>query len=273
MSSHSPRCPENATPMNSFKAWVKTLAFGLLTLLVIPPQSLLLLFHRGKFSYYIPFFWQNASRMIFQIRYTVEGIPLRGHQVFYMSNHLSYLDVPVLGSILRASFVAKSEVAGWPVFGFLCTLQQTEFLDRKRTAIADETGKLATTVASGRSLIIFPEGTSTSGYEVLPFKPSLFALALGAGNEGLFVQPVTIRLLEVNGRVPATKDEIDLYAWPHDLDMELPAHLFRFAKTSGAKIQVVFHPPLRAAEFTDRKVLAKTCHDSVSKGLGASGAI
>lgn len=256
--------------MNSFKASLKMLAFVLWSLVLVPPQMLVLVFHKGKHAYAIPFLWENGVRSIFQIRYSIEGVPLRGHQVFYMSNHLSYLDVPLLGSILKASFVAKSEVEKWPVFGFLSKLQQTEFIERRRTAIADETNKIAAKIASGRSLIIFPEGTSTSGYEVEPFKSSLFTLALGSGNEDIFVQPVTISLLEVNGKVPATKDERDIYAWPRDLDMEMPPHLFRFAKTSGARLTVTFHPPVRARDFTDRKVLAKTCHDSVSKGLKAA---
>lgn len=256
--------------MNSFKASLKIASFVLWSLLLVPPQVVLMLFHRGKYAYYIPFLWENGVRMIFQIRYSVEGIPLRGHQVFYMSNHLSYLDVPLLGSILKASFVAKSEVEKWPMFGFLSKLQQTEFIERKRTSITRETGKLAEKIANGRSLILFPEGTSTSGYEVEPFKSSLFTLALGAGNDDVFVQPVTISLLKVNGAPPATKEERDLYAWPLDLDMELPPHLFRFAKTSGADLRVIFHPPVRARDFTDRKVLAKTCHDSVSNGLKAA---
>ncbi|MCE7886346.1 MAG: 1-acyl-sn-glycerol-3-phosphate acyltransferase [Alphaproteobacteria bacterium PRO2] len=256
--------------MSSFKASLKIAAFLLWSLLLVPPQIIVLLFHRGKYAYTIPFLWENGVRTIFQIRYSVEGIPLRGHQVFYMSNHLSYLDVPLLGSILKASFVAKSEVEKWPVFGFLSKLQQTEFIERRRTAIADETNKIAAKVASGRSLIIFPEGTSTSGYDVEPFKSSLFTLALGEGNEDIFLQPVTIRLDEVSGRAPATKDERDLYAWPRDLDMGLPPHLWRFAKTSGARLTVTFHPPVRARDFTDRKMLAKTCHDSVSKGLKAA---
>jgi 1-acyl-sn-glycerol-3-phosphate acyltransferase len=256
--------------MNSFKASFKMLAFVLWSLALVPPQMLVLAFHKGKHAYTIPFLWENGVRSIFQIRYMIEGVPLRGHQVFFMSNHLSYLDVPLLGSILKASFVAKSEVENWPVFGFLSKLQQTEFIERKRTAITRETGKLAAKIANGRSLILFPEGTSTSGYEVEPFKSSLFTLALSSGNDDIFVQPVTINLLKVNGTVPATKDERDLYAWPRDLDMELPPHLFRFAKTSGADLRVTFHPPVRARDFTDRKVLAKTCHDSVSNGLKAA---
>jgi 1-acyl-sn-glycerol-3-phosphate acyltransferase len=258
--------------MRSFKAFLKIFAFFVWSLALVPPQVIVLLFHKGKGAYAIPFLWENGVRKIFQIRCTVEGTPLRNHQVFYMSNHLSYLDVPLLGSILPASFVAKSEVEKWPVFGFLSKLQQTEFIDRRRTSITRETDTLAKKTASGRSLIIFPEGTSTSGYDVKPFKSSLFTIALGPGNENIFIQPVTITLLKVDGRVPLTKDEQDHYAWPLDLDMELPEHLFRFAKTSGADLHVTFHPPLRARDFSDRKVLAKTCHDSVSKGLAVAKA-
>lgn len=253
--------------MRSFKAALKISAFLLWSLALVPLQMLVLLFHKGKGAYAIPFLWENGVRKIFQIRYTAEGTPLRNHQTFYMSNHLSYLDVPLLGSILPASFVAKSEVEKWPVFGFLSKLQQTEFIERRRTAIADEAAKISQKTASGRSLIIFPEGTSSSGYNVKPFKSSLFTLALGPGNDNIYIQPVTISLLKVDGREPASKDERDHYAWPLDLDMELPEHLFRFAKTSGADLRVTFHPPVRARDFTNRKTLANTCYESVSKGL------
>lgn len=258
--------------MKSTKAALKVATFLLWCVLCVPPQMIILAFHKGKHAYLLPWIWENGTRMIFGIRYEITGAPFTDGQTFYMSNHLSYLDVPLLGSILRASFVAKSEVEKWPVFGFLSKLQQTEFIDRQRTAIAKETNALAQKVASGRSLIIFPEGTSTSGNEVLPFKSSLFTLALGEGNENLFVQPVTLSLLEVDGGKPHSKDESDLYAWPRGMEMGLPPHLWRFAKTSGAHLRVTFHPPIRARDFSDRKILAKACHDSVSKGLNVSKA-
>lgn len=248
-------------------AVVKLTLFGLLTLAIIPPQLCLLLVHRGPLAYVIPRLWHRGVCRIFGLRFTVIGVPLRGAQTLFMSNHLSYLDIPVIGSVLIASFVAKKEVESWPVFGFLSKLQQTAFIDRRRTAISEEKAAIDSRLANGRSLILFPEGTSTDGRGVLPFKSSLFALALDSSNSALWLQPLTVRLDSVDGRPPLTQTDRDLYAWHRDMDTELPAHLWLFANTSGAQISLIFHPPVKAADHSDRKVLAKLCHDAVSNGL------
>jgi lyso-ornithine lipid O-acyltransferase len=253
--------------MRKFIAALKLAAFALNCVWVIPTQSLVLVITRGPASYYLPQLWHRVMCIILGIRWEIVGTAAKGKQVIYMSNHLSYLDIPLLASVIRASFVAKSEVEGWAVFGYLSRLQQTAFIQRKKSAMGREKKALQERIESGESLIIFPEGTSTSGYEVLPFKSSLFALALGEKKENLYIQPVTITLLTVDGRAPRSKEEQDVYAWPRDVEIDLGAHLWRFAQTKGARLRLTFHEPLRAADFTDRKILAKICHDNVSKGL------
>ncbi|MCK5285302.1 MAG: 1-acyl-sn-glycerol-3-phosphate acyltransferase [Alphaproteobacteria bacterium] len=184
-----------------------------------------------------------------------------------MSNHLSYLDIPLLGSIIKASFVSKSEVAKWPVFGYLATLVQTVFIQRKRSATGNHVNILQERINAGDSLIIFPEGTSTSGLNVLPFKSSLFSLAINDNNENLYIQPVTIKILEIDGHAPQSKEEHNIYAWPFDDDIELSKHLTRFAKITKTKIRITFHPTLKASDYNDRKVLAKACYEAVNSGL------
>ena len=258
--------------MTSFKASFKLVLFALWSLLLVPPQILLLLLTKGPAAYYIPNLWQKGVCTIFGIRLEVCGTPETRRQVLFMSNHISYLDIPAIASLLKASFVAKGDVANWPVFGFLSKLQQTAFVERKRTSIGKEADSLQGRIAAGRSLIIFPEGTSTDGQTVLPFKSSLFSLALNDNNADLYVQPMTVQVLEVNGREPRTQEDRDLYAWHRDMDTELPTHLWRFAQTSGAKLRMTFHEPLRAAAYEDRKVLAQACHDNVINGLAAIAA-
>lgn len=248
-------------------ASIKLMLFCLNCLWVVPLQSLVLFFTKGRAAYHLPMMWHRMACAIFRIRLTVIGSPNKGQQTLYMSNHISYLDIPVIGSVLKSSFVAKSEVQGWAVFGFLGSLQQTVYMKRQRTKIVEEKNALQTRMDGGNSLIIFPEGTSTSGLEVEPFKSSLFSLAMGEGNENLYIQPITLRVISIDGRAPQSKEEQDIYAWPRDMDMELHHHLWRFAKTTGAKMELTFHAPLRASEYKDRKVLAKACHERVSKGL------
>ena len=253
--------------MRYLMACIKMFFFALNCVWVIIPQSIVLFFTKGKPAYWIPFVWMNIWRIILGIKIVVKGKPCMDEQVLYMSNHLSYLDIPALASVLRSSFVAKSEVGQWPLAGFLASLQQTAYIQRKRSKIEKEKNALQERIDRGDSLIIFPEGTSSSGFSVEPFKSSLFILALGDRQEHLYVQPITIKLLEVDGKKPQNKEEQDVYAWPRDVDIEMHHHLWRFAKTSGAKLEITFHDPLPASAYNDRKILAKACYERVSNGL------
>lgn len=262
--------------MNTFGAILKLFFFALLSLVIVALQLLVLVLSKGPAAYYLPQLWHRGVCAIFGITIQIQGRPYTDSQTLYMANHISYLDIPVIGSVIRASFVAKKDVESWPVFGFLSTLQQTQFLDRQRTAIARETAQLASRVTKGHSMIIFAEGTSTDGQSVLPFKSSLFSLALGRTGEGkdgnLFIQPLTVRVDLVNGKRPESQDERDIYSWHRDMTTELPDHLWRFALNKGAKITLIFHPAFAAAGYDDRKILAQICHETVARGLEAQRA-
>ena len=249
------------------RLFCKFFLFALNCMCVVPLQTLILLITKGPAAYILPHIWHRIVCFIFGIQIDIHGTPHTDKQTLYMCNHLSYLDIPAIASILKASFVAKSEVEGWPVFGFLSTLQQTAFIQRKRSETARQKETLQNRIRRGESLIIFPEGTSTSGFEVVPFKSSLFALAMNEEPNTLYLQPMTLQILEVNGKRPETKEGHDVYAWPRDVDIDLADHLVRFAKTSGARLKLTFHPPLKATDYKNRKVLAKACYDAVSNEL------
>lgn len=190
------------------------------------------------------------------------------HQCLYVGNHLSYLDIPAIGYILPASFVARKDVASWPVFGFLSKLRQTAFISRDRNDALKGKNALSKMIAQGKSLIVFPEGTSTDGRGVRDFKSSLFSIALQQDRrEDLYIQPLTIEMRRVDGRPVQTQDDRDLYAWHIDMDTPLPAHLWRFARSRGAEISLTFHDSFPAIRYENRKTLAKDCHLAVSNGL------
>lgn len=255
--------------MRPARAVVKIALFLVLALLAIPPQLALLRLSKGPAAEWIPLLWHKAICAVFGIKIEIRGAPEKDRQALYVSNHLSYLDIVVLAGILRASFLSKKEVKSWPFFNILAYLQQTAYIERRKTALVTAKTDLETLLARGRSLIIFPEGTSTDGQSVRRFKSGLFALAL-EGLEPLPVQPVTISVAEADGRPPESQKDRDLYAWHIDMKDSLALHLWRFAKSSGARLIVTFHEPLSPAAFPDRKALAKACHDSVCKGLSAS---
>ena len=97
--------------------------------------------------------------------------------MLFAANHISYLDITVLGSLLDASFIAKTEVAGWPLFGWLARLQRSVFIDRRARSTAHQRDSIAARLAAGEALILFPEGTSGDGNRLLPFKSALFSVA------------------------------------------------------------------------------------------------
>ncbi|MCD8525686.1 MAG: 1-acyl-sn-glycerol-3-phosphate acyltransferase [Alphaproteobacteria bacterium] len=221
----------------------------------------------GNPAYILPRLWHKLICRTFGIKIVVQGTPHTQSQTVFVGNHLSYLDIPVIGSVLKTSFVSKKEVANWPVFGYLAKLQQTGFIDRSRSAALNERSAIGAMMREGKNLVIFPEGTSTDGREVLPFKSSLFSLMLQDEQPGLIIQPFTIRMELVDGQVPETQDTRDIYSWHRDMDTELPVHLWRFAFSRGAVITLAFHTPFAANSYSDRKELAKICQKQVALGL------
>lgn len=246
--------------MSNLKAILKFTLFALWCLCMVPLQIVVLLFHKGQGAYLIPKYWHKGVCRIFGLKVTITGTPLQNRQVMFVSNHLSYLDIPVMGSFLTASFIAKKEVAGWPVFGFLSKMQQTAFIDRSGKEVTKDQYDLGTMLDQGKSLILFPEGTSSDGREVLPFKSRMFTLVLERAGK-VALQPITIRLPDA--QTQATRDQ---YAWYGD--MELPPHLWALAKTKGAHVELIFHAPIEVSADDDRKAVTNKCFQIIEESLG-----
>lgn len=256
--------------MQTLIAIIKLALFLLITAIIVPLQFIILLFTKKTAAFLLPRLWHKCVCKTFGITYMLEGTKSANAQTLFACNHLSYLDIPLLGGILpQTSFLAKSDVQHWPLFGTLSKLQQTAFIERKRTAMKEETKKLGKKIHGDkdRNLVIFAEGTSSDGLEVKPFKSSLFAILLENTSQNLVVQPVTIKLVTTNKETPDTIEKRRIYTWPLEDDIPLHAHLWRFAKSKGAHLTIIFHAPIIPSEFSERKTLAKTCHDRVSIGL------
>jgi 1-acyl-sn-glycerol-3-phosphate acyltransferase len=211
-------------------------------------------------------FWHKAVCKIFGIKIVVRGQYHYKQQCLYISNHISYLDIPVIGSVLKACFIAKSEVEGWPVFGFLSKLQRTIFIKRDRKAFHDAKEKVKQRLDNGQSLILFPEGTSTNGETVAPFKSSLFTLITDAkDDDNIALIPFTIKIEKINGKDIQSLADHALYAW-YD-DMELAPHLWALALGKGATISLNFHSRVATSREMDRKALAELSHKIIKEGL------
>jgi len=201
------------------------------------------------------------------LQINVRGLPALKRPVTYVSNHVSYLDVPVLGFLLDAVFVAKSEVASWPLFGLIARLGRTVFVRRERRHSARQSHDLRARLARGDDLVLFPEGTSSNGHGVLPFRSALFEALAPAGGAArpVWVQPVSIAYVRTtNGRTLHHGLE-DSYAW-HGA-MALAPHLFRVLCLRGAVVDITFHEPVNPRAFDDRKALSAYCHQQVAGGV------
>ncbi len=207
--------------------------------------------------------FHSSVLRVLGISVRVQGNPAPGSPVLFVANHVSYLDIPVLGSLLGASFIAKSEVESWPVFGILAKIQNTVFVERRASRAAKQCIQLRGIVRE-QNLILFPEGTSSDGASVLPFKSSLFGMIEDASsNNEVLIQPISIAFSEVNGR-PVQPEERGIYAW---LDVTLVQHLWNICKNKHLVVDVLFHDPLTMKDYPNRKLLASKCHEIVASGV------
>jgi 1-acyl-sn-glycerol-3-phosphate acyltransferase len=201
----------------------------------------------------------RIARRLLRLRYSLEGQPVGDDAFLMVSNHVSWADIFVLGSAFPGSFVAKSDVADWPILGWLVGQHGTIFVERtRRSTVGLQRDTIEGRLRSGRGVILFPEGTSSDGLQVLPFKSALFAPAVSAG---CAVQPVTIVWTAVGGR-PINETNRRTIAWIDD--MELLPHLWDLLCAGGAEARLICHPAMRGP---DRRELAERSLACVAAGL------
>lgn len=235
------------------------------TLLLIPLQALAVA--RGWRLYHtLPRFYHRVCTRLMGLDVVVRGEQVAGGPVLFVSNHSSYLDISVLGSLIPGSFVAKTEVGTWPFFGLLARLQRTVFVERKaRTSVDKQRDDIGGRLDAGDSLILFPEGTSSDGNRTLPFKTALFAVAARRiDGRPLTVQPVSVAATRLDG-IPMGIAFRPFYAWYGDMD--LVPHLWQAFRLGGMTIEVEFHPPVTIDGFSSRKAMADHCRRVVADGV------
>jgi len=184
---------------NSFYVVLRIIAIVVWMLLSILIYVMARLF-RQDYMALVHNFHRGLCRII-GIRLTVSGEQSKQPSVLYVSNHVSYLDIFVMGFI-RAYFIAKSEVASWPIFGPLARFQNTLFFERKAGKSRSQLNVMKQHLQSGKSLTLFAEGTSTNGAEVKPFKSSLFEAANSENAKNrVAIQPITMVYTHYNGQL------------------------------------------------------------------------
>ncbi|MGB0953162.1 MAG: lysophospholipid acyltransferase family protein [Planctomycetota bacterium] len=175
--------------------------------------------------------WARASLAVMGVRVRSEGTPPKV-PFFLVSNHLTYLDILVLWSRIDTYFLAKSELGGWPVLGPLIRAAGTMFINRKsRADVLPAIERVKSRLALGNGVVFFPEGTSSSGGDVLPFKSSLFQVALHTG------LPVHVACLKYQSRDPNSITELEVCWWG---EMTFGDHFYRMLTRRGIDARIRF---------------------------------
>lgn len=253
--------------MRSVVATLKVLSFVLVSGITIPLQTVVFLTMRNtRFVNFFPNLYGKIVCKILCIDVKIQGEIKTTGNVIYVGNHLSYADIGTIGGSLPASFISKAEVKSWPIFGQLASVSRTVFIKRDRTAALMAIKEIEETLTTGQNLIFFPEGTSSRGTEVLPFKSTAFELFLSDKlKPKLSVQPFTLTVTHINDKQVERPEDNDLYAWYGDEDF-VP-HLWKLAKSKGASVLLTFHAPRKAADYDNRKSFAADCYQDVAQGL------
>lgn len=197
---------------------------------------------------------QGVCRMclfIMGLRCTRIGTPMKGPGAV-VANHSSWLDILVFNAALPVFFVSKAEVASWPAINILTRVTDTHFVARDPKLARQQAEEFAERTRAGHRLLFFPEGTSTDGLRILPFKPTLFQGFLDpALPEGLAIQPVTATYHAPKGR------DARFYGWWGKLDLG-PHLLAVLAQARQGHVTVTLHPPIPVAGETRKTLSAKT---------------
>lgn len=244
-------------------------AIVLLTLPCMLVQALcLVLPGRAKVAFPMVF-WGTVTRLM-GIRVRVIGErpkAVNGRRIVYVSNHTSWVDIPVLGGVLDGCFVAKGEVAGWPLIGTIARLGRTVFVSRQRGTTHRERDEMRDVLERGDNLILFPEGTSSDGSRTLPFRSAFFAIAEARKDADRarlpMLQPVSI-VYDRLGGLPIGRASRPVFAWYGDMD--IGSHFWQLAQNVGLRVTIVLHAPVDPALYRDRKALTQLTWDVVAQG-------
>lgn len=248
--------------MSKVRATSVLAAFMMLTVPLMPVQALLLNISTRAARRFPHWYHRQVCRVL-GVRLNIEGEVVSGAPVLLVSNHTSWLDIPVLSAVAPVSFVAKKEVGSWPFVSSLARLQRTVFVDRtRRQAAGDTASEIMDRLQLGDAIVLFAEGTSSDGNRVLPFKSSLFAAvkpsratadrSVASAAEPV-VQTVAIVYTHLHG-VPLGRADRPRVGWYGD--MELQKHAWELLASGPLTVTIRVSPPIPLGDYGNRKTLA-----------------
>lgn len=248
------------------KLFIVILCLCAFILPIIIVQSLVRFFP-SCMSQILPMWFHRQVLKLLGIKVVIKGKKSEYAPTLMISNHWSWLDIPVLGAIIKGYFVAKSDIEGWPVFGYLSKLQNTIFVNRTdRRQVGKQTNEITDCLETGKDVILFAEGTSNDGNRILKFKSSLFAVAKPTEKIRPAVQPVTIYYNKLYG-MPLGRRNRPFLAWYGDMDL-IP-HLKDIFNLGPVEVIVHFGETVFYDEFPSRKALSEHIENKVRNTYNA----
>ncbi|WP_319412178.1 lysophospholipid acyltransferase family protein [uncultured Cohaesibacter sp.] len=259
--------------LSTIRATFAIAMIGIVAIILIPLQYLSVTFNLPA-KRWIPVFFHRVGCVALGIRKTINGQPIRDGAVLITANHCSWTDIVVLGSLQPLSFIAKSEVANWPIFGLFAKLQRSIFVNRtKRSATGAVAREIAKRLREGDAMVLFAEGTSSDGNRVLPFRSALIGAAKAAMTSGqmaedapekVWIQPLSIAYTALHG-VPMGRQHRHMAAWYGDMD--LAPHLWALMKEGALDVTLTYGEPILYDPQVDRKEAAHAAELSVRESM------
>jgi 1-acyl-sn-glycerol-3-phosphate acyltransferase len=208
-------------------------------------------------------YYRMLCRLL-KVRIHVVGAPARGQPTLILGNHVSWLDIPVISAICPVAFIAKREVASWPIVGPAARLLNTVFVDRtRRQQTAEVNAEIAQRLGGGDPVVLFAEGTSSDGNRVLEFRSALVgAIAQVDPAQRVLLQPMSISYTRLQG-MPMDRRNRTLVAWYGDLDFT--PHFKAFVRHGVVDVTVTFGDPVPAQDGADRKAVTRELETNVRR--------
>lgn len=236
--------------------WVRFIlrALGILALLIVfvPLHYAWRIFAYGS---PFPMLFLRYTAWIVGARVSVVGTPLR-RDVFFISNHVSWVDILAMAGASGTAFVAKWELSQVPVIGWLCRLNRTVFVKREnRMGVAEQINALKEALADNWSVTVFPEGTVTDGHSLLPFKSSMISV-LEPPPPGVLVQPVVVDYGENSEEISWIGDESGLHN-----AMQI------MARPGSFRLTLYYLDPFSPEDFRGRKAIATQARQQIEEQL------
>jgi 1-acyl-sn-glycerol-3-phosphate acyltransferase len=232
------------------------------SLVLAAPIQWLILQINPRRSHALPRLFNHLLLWLVKVRVKVQGEKPGGIPQLIVANHISWTDVPALGTLYSICFLAKREVSTWPIVAAFARLQRTVFVDRsQRKSILGANAALAERMLEGACVALFPEGTTYDGTSLGPFHSAHFGVVqdlflANAGQASLRIYPVAIR-----------------YSGPHAAwcgEALLLPHVISLLRGPPLACDLIFCPPLDFDASADRKAIAEECRRRIAAALAAA---